>query len=308
MNPIEPSSSSRQNPFPLEAFTQAHIRSALNYLKEHKELRSALSKKDFTILKNCKELSPLFQEVFNLTTKTHSIFQRTFESRTMDSYDQILELRLDRWANLSENGQRAKPRILDFWQNSSQNWLSLSSLSLTSLPDIWEHSAFTSRLRELNLSSNRLTSLPDSLGNLFLQTLNLDSNPSFTNLPEWIFQLTPNCRTDLQRCGFSTHVVEQALSRMNTSWYTGPRITFSIREASASSKSVNELLSELFRTAKTDRFSLPVEWDSNESLRNWLNRLSSMADYNAGGGAKRMALANKVLSFLKLAIDLNSAS
>jgi hypothetical protein len=50
-------------------------------------------------------------------------------------------------------------------------------------------------------------------------------------------------------------------------------------------------------------FPLPTEWDSNESLRDWLNKLSSMADYNAGGGVKRKALANKVLSFLQLAIN-----
>jgi hypothetical protein len=85
--------------------------------------------------------------------------------------------------------------------------------------------------------------------------------------------------------------------------YTGPYITFSIREASTSFKSTSELLKELFKTAEMTSFPLPTEWDSNESLRDWLNKLSSMADYNAGGGVKRKALANKVLSFLQLAIN-----
>ena len=375
MNPI---SSSHQNPFPLQAFDKAHIESALNYLKEHKELRLTLSKKDFTVLKAYKQLSPLFQEVFSFTPKTHSIFQRAFSlfGSNYCTYDQILELRLDAWAELSANNQKAKEKILSFLENHSKTSLDLCGCSVISLPDIWQHSAFTSRLQKLDLSSNRLTSLPESIGNLsHLQILDLSSNqltslpesirnlshlqrlyllnnqltsllesirnlshlqmlrldfnqltslpssfgtlaqlrdltlsrnPSLTSLPEEIFQLSHDCRINLENCGLSAHVVAQMQTRMNTAGYTGPRITFSIREASTSSKAMNELLSELFRAAGMTPFPLPTEWNNNESLRTWLNRLSSMADYNAGGGANRKALASKILSFL--AIDLNSAS
>ena len=73
MNHIEPASSSHPNPFPLQSFTRAHIEFALNYLKEHQKQRLALSKKDFTVLKNCQELSPLFQEVFKPTPKTQRL-------------------------------------------------------------------------------------------------------------------------------------------------------------------------------------------------------------------------------------------
>jgi len=107
----------------------------------------------------------------------------------------------------------------------------------------------------------------------------------------------------LERCGLSSHVVEQVQTHMHMQGYRGPRIIFSIHEASTSSKSIEELLNELFTASETPPFLLPQEWNSMEFLKSWLSRLSNMADYNAGKGARRKALASLVLSFIRHAIQ-----
>ena len=306
MDPIQSKTSSSSSS---SLFIPSHtecVTLALKHLQEHKHEIASLSEKEFSLLQSYEEASNLFQEVFGISQKECS-------------YDQILKLRLDAWAKLSQNNQRAKEKILAFLQNSSQNSLNLSGSYLTSLPDIWQHSSFTTRLQMLNLSNNELTSLPSSIGDLsklcklFLSNNGLTSLPSsignlsklqilyvsdneLTFLPESISQLSVNCLIDIERCPFSQRVLQEL---SNTFECQGPRITYSHHESSSSSKSTKELLQELFQIAQKEPREFP-ELETNTHLHNWLSRLADMADYKTGGN-HRKHLAYTVLDLLETA-------
>src|SRR3989338_5707822 len=96
-----------------------------------------------------------------------------------------LEKSLNSWeAEITdENRQEAKLRIENFLNDESNNILDLSSLSLTSLPPIFNTDPFIKRLTKLDISRNQLTSLPAEIGGLqALQELNVASN-RLTSLP-----------------------------------------------------------------------------------------------------------------------------
>src|SRR3989338_2043867 len=102
-----------------------------------------------------------------------------------------LEKSLNSWeAEITdENRQEAKLRIENFLNDESNNILDLSSLSLTSLPPIFNTDPFIKRLTKLDISSNQLTSLPAEIGGLqALQRLNVYNN-RLTSLPEEIGRL-----------------------------------------------------------------------------------------------------------------------
>ena len=493
MSPIQQTLPSSQPPFFPQNFHTPPIESALSCLQKHQELLSNLSKKKFITLQKDDTVAEIFQEVFGLSQK-------------QCSYDHIIELRLNEWAKSSQYNQKATERIVSFLQDTSKHTLDLTKLSLTDLPDIWQHSAFTARLeklnleynqlsflpnsighlvrlqelsldhnrlaslpkslknlfnlqwlylnsnqltrlpqsfgllshlQELNLEDNRFTSLPESFGNLsklrrldlnnnqlsslpesfgnlsnlqrldlrsnqlvslfesfgnlsslqwlslyknqlicltesfgnllnlrklslginrltflpeslknlsklqhlylndnnltsfseplkhlvqlqeldlrnnqltslpehlqnfsHLQRLNLKGNLTLSRLPQEIFRLPQSCEINLERCGLSTYIIAQTQTHMSTTGYRGPRILFSFYELPSSFKTTQQLLNELFIASETLPFALPNEWNNKESLKIWLHRLSSMADYNAGSGVKRKALASMILSFL----------
>src|SRR3989304_6089190 len=102
-----------------------------------------------------------------------------------------LEKSLNSWeAEITdENRQEAKLRIENFLNDESNNILDLSSLSLTSLPPIFNTDPFIKRLTKLDISRNQLTSLPAEIGGLqALQRLNVYNN-RLTSLPEEIGRL-----------------------------------------------------------------------------------------------------------------------
>ena len=102
-----------------------------------------------------------------------------------------LEKSLNSWAAeiTDKNLQKAKLRIENFLNDESQNILDLSSLSLTSLPPIFNTDPFIKRLTKLDISRNHLTSLPAEIGGLqALQELNVRSN-RLTSLPAEIGRL-----------------------------------------------------------------------------------------------------------------------
>src|SRR3990167_8007084 len=102
-----------------------------------------------------------------------------------------LEKILNSWASeiTDENRQEAKLRIENFLNDESKNILDLSSLSLTSLPPIFNADPFIKRLTKLDISNNRLTSLPGEIGGLrALQRLLVSFN-QLTSLPAEIGRL-----------------------------------------------------------------------------------------------------------------------
>ena len=102
-----------------------------------------------------------------------------------------LEKILNSWASeiTDENRQEAKLRIENFLNDESKNILDLSSLSLTSLPPIFNADPFIKRLTKLDISNNRLTSLPGEIGGLrALKDLHVSSN-QLTSLPAEIGRL-----------------------------------------------------------------------------------------------------------------------
>src|SRR3989338_9369768 len=104
-----------------------------------------------------------------------------------------LEKSLNSWeAEITdENRQEAKLRIENFLNDESKNTLDLSSLSLTSLPPIFNTDPFIKRLTKLDISHNRLTSLPSEIGRLqALQLLQVSSN-QLTSFPSQRCTLQP---------------------------------------------------------------------------------------------------------------------
>ena len=100
--------------------------------------------------------------------------------------------RLTSWANEGdprEPRREARARMIDFLKDPKRETLNLERLSLTSLPPIFHHPAFISRLNELDLSENKLKTLPEELYLLKnLRMLNLGQN-RLKALPEQMGKL-----------------------------------------------------------------------------------------------------------------------
>jgi hypothetical protein len=110
--------------------------------------------------------------------------------------DGSLKLLLDSWIETedgqSNKGQRrlAREAIENFIENSDQTTLHLQDLDLVSLPDIFFHSAFTGRLKLINLAGNSISSIPSSLQHLqSLQKINGVSVAALSDIPQ---ELTDN--------------------------------------------------------------------------------------------------------------------
>ena len=247
-----------------------------------------------------------------------------------------LEKSLNSWeAEITdENRQEAKLRIENFLNDESNNILDLSSLSLTSLPPIFNTDPFIKRLtkldisrnhltslpseigglqalQELNVASNRLTSLPAEIGRLqALQRLDVSHNNILIRVPREIFDLPSGCEIELEGVGLSEAVLARIRETCSAVGYLGPRISFSMEHAQqagpSGERSIEELLGDLFRlvNAEPKEFSnLLNSSDENKcNLKMWLARLSITADYEKGGESRK-AFAGKVLKYLHEAED-----
>ena len=224
-----------------------------------------------------------------------------------------LEKSLNSWeAEITdENRQEAKLRIENFLNDESKNTLDLSSLSLTSLPPIFNTDPFIKRLTKLDISRNHLTSLPAEIGGLqALQGLDVSHNNTLTGVPREIFDLLSCCEIELEGVGLSEAVLARLRETCSANGYQGPRISFSMEHAQqagpSGERSIEELLGDLFRlvNAEPKEFSnLLNSSDENKGhLKMWLARLSITADFKKGGESRK-AFAGKVLKYLHEAED-----
>jgi len=374
--------------FPLPSFHKQQMDQAFIYLQERPYMLPTLSEREFTALAPDARLATVFQHVFGRAfSKDYSYDQFKVDCKARD---QALEQKLEEWGR-EEGNAAAKEKIAAFLQDGKETKLYLNDLHLNDLPDIWDHSAFVTRLQKFNLIRNRLQRLPPSFVHLSslqdlvlaenrLQTLPSDfgllsslrflnlwkndlselpeslgmltslqnlcinenqlqhlpqsltklvsleglyagknrlqailpmnhsphlkemifsSNQNLTSLPEEIFQMPSTCRIGIEVCGFSVRVLQELQQRVNAPGYLGPRFVFSIPERSSSSiKSLQELVQELSQVAKQSPMVLSQELSESLSLRDWLSRLSTMADYLSGGEA-RVKLAKTVLDILQ---------
>lgn len=177
--------------------------------------------------------------------------------------------------------------------------LDLTRNNFESFPNI----LYTPSLRSLNLSCNAITNIHPEINQLTkLRELNLDFN-DITSLPHAILDLPRYTSIHLYDNPFSFHVIENLQQTMNNDSYSGPRITFSMRERDnqQNQKSLEELLDDLFKAACQPPLQLSnlcaIESDK-ENLRNWLSRLSYIGDYRAN---KRKELAVSIYRALEKA-------
>ena len=222
-----------------------------------------------------------------------------------------LDLRVNRLVNLPETIGRLqglKEMILSsnritslpesFSALQALRRLDLDNNYLASFPECLNS---LSRLCRLDLTGNNLSDLqgflPDNLG--LLMRLDLGYNRALSGLPMSILQLSSSCTVDLTGCGLSQEVLRRIHEEV---MYTGPRINFSYNELISDQieeKPIEESLEDLYRKANQPLTTFPSAEESSK-LRSWLNRLSSMIDYQREGGIQKM-LANKVIEYLNLA-------
>ena len=132
-------------------------------------------------------------------------------------------------------------------------------------------------------------------------------NYSLSGLPTEILNLPSTCYIELTGCGLSPTVIERLRAAADAPGYQGPRISYSIREASRdnSNQSVEELLKGLYGDAGQpyERLSnIPGEIVTDKTLQPWLSRLSYMKDYS-NSPARKQWLVTNILKYLKLAAE-----
>ncbi|QZA59212.1 leucine-rich repeat domain-containing protein [Candidatus Rhabdochlamydia porcellionis] len=157
-----------------------------SYLSELEEL-NLNGNRLTTLLDATIDLTALKLKIIHINNKTLTTLFDILTYRSILTQKQQLDHALNQWIEESpseENQIEAKKRILDFFNNSTKQNLNLSSLNLSSLPNIFNISCFCYRLKQLDLSENQLTTLPDTFGNLSqLTSLSLNIN-QLTTLPD----------------------------------------------------------------------------------------------------------------------------
>src|SRR3972149_2481028 len=124
-----------------------------------------------------------FQNGFHLSGSRQSVIPLAQNDEEPDAFRAILNRWVEERTHIFEDRQRVEQKIIEFLNDKSKNILDLSSLSLTSLPPIFNTDPFIKRLTKLDISHNRLTSLPAEIGRLqALQELHVRSN-QLTSLP-----------------------------------------------------------------------------------------------------------------------------
>src|SRR3990167_6068589 len=130
-----------------------------------------------------------FQNGFHLSGSRQSVIPLAQNDEEPDDFRAILNRWVEERTHIFEDRQRVEQKIIEFLNDKSKNILDLSSLSLTSLPPIFNTDPFIKRLTKLDISHNRLTSLPVGIGGLqALQELKVSEN-RLTSLPAEIGRL-----------------------------------------------------------------------------------------------------------------------
>src|SRR3989338_6152271 len=210
-----------------------------------------------------------------------------------------LEKSLNSWeAEITdENRQEAKLRIENFLNDESKNTLDLSSLSLASLPPIFNTDPFIKRLTKLDISHNRLTSLPSEIGRLqALQLLGV-SNNQLTSLPAEIGGLQA-----LQGLGVSNNRLTSLPSEIG-------RLQ-ALQLLKVSSNQLTSLPSEIgglqalqrLQVSSNQLTSLPAEIGGLHALKHlWVfsNQLTSLpAEIGGLRALQRLGVSNNQLTYL----------
>src|SRR3972149_11023463 len=131
-----------------------------------------------------------FQNGFHLSGSRQSVIPLAQNDEEPDDFRAILNRWVEERTHIFEDRQRVEQKIIEFLNDKSKNILDLSSLSLTSLPPIFNTDPFIKRLTKLDISRNHLTSLPSEIGGLqALQRLDVSHNNTLTGVPREIFDL-----------------------------------------------------------------------------------------------------------------------
>ena len=208
----------------------------------------------------------------------------------------ILYLRLNQLAALPESIGRL----------AALQELNLSSNQLATLPESIGELAV---LQLLSLTNNQLTALPESIGRLAaLQTLDLRDNQLLTGLPRTICSLNSACSVDLSRCRNLSETIRNRLrDATQVAAYAGPRFHFSMEHAEVSQEKqpAKAILAAYYIEAKKEALDLPnvfneTNQDEFDSLTNWMNKLSYMADHRSSSDTKQWLTLN-ILDYLEKA-------
>lgn len=207
--------------------------------------------------------------------------------------------------NLEGNQLEYLPPEIGFLTNLKE--LYLDDNQLTALP--YTISSLT-QLEQLFLCNNQLTWVPATINSLTkLVFLDLSYNP-LKFLPEEILQLPAGSQINLICCPLSVTFRKIFQEMTSKASYQGPRCVYSIpQEWKREEKSLEELFQELSQIAShKDNWIALLEKEFQEdnvfkhNLTSFLSGLSYTADY-ISNNEKRTQLANKIISYLHLAIQ-----
>lgn len=179
----------------------------------------------------------------------------------------------------------------------------VSHNKLESLPESIEE---LQELKNLRIYNNRLSSLPETLSKLAkLEDLNLGWNLPLSSIPDSLLTLNNTCTIHLVGAGLSEHYLSRINRITSQEGYEGPTIEFSMGTGgTAEWRPLQELLNELYGIAgcaQPQSLLLSASESEENSLRNWLSRLSDTYEYRSGGVDKKKGLAKKITGYLELA-------
>jgi hypothetical protein len=265
---------------------------------------------DFSACKSLKNLK--FRTLSNLTENEFNTFSLEGETSV-----EILDLKFMDVTDFNFSGFKSlKTLELNEVQNltadqfnaiSSEAKASIKVLKLRGV-DVtgFDFSGFTG-LKTLDLKNAQGSiSLPENIGEFIsLRSLSLNRCRELTSLPTSITNLSNDCTIDISGSGLSETVRERLQETANTEGYQGPRFIFSMEHLNPQNndiRTVKDLLTNVYSLASMEQPSLENLPKDEESLKNWLSRLSYMADYNVGG-ERQEKLAKSVVNYLEKAND-----
>ncbi len=159
-------------------------------------------------------------------------------------------------------------------------------------------------LKTLDLPQNKLTTLPSEIQQFInLEEIDLNGN-AFSTFPSELYNLPRSCAVSIIDNDLTEDDWENIRARIGDVAYTGPRIQYSIEQDLVDrTSSLEELLEKLYKLSQKERpefKNLFATVDLRQSMREWLAKLCTMADFNAGGAGKE-ALVQKITEYLELA-------
>jgi Leucine-rich repeat (LRR) protein len=192
-----------------------------------------------------------------------------------------------------------------FLPDSIGNCLALEELDLTltrvnSLPESIGNCV---ALKKLTIAYNWIRSLPDSIGQLQNLTSLYLYKSGVMSLPNSILELPRACHIEISRSSLSEDVETRLRTLAREEGYNGPQFQFSMTRRKLPRQqalSVEQLIDGLYKAANQEKPLLENISREDQELNSWLNRLSWIADYKAGGENKDK-IVNMILVYLEAA-------